>query len=198
MAVPPRALWPCRTPLLIGVTVVAAVTLASCNSTGDSAPAGKDVTRPPGSSTARSAAPTAPADAARRAAIAAYLGMWQDMAAAGRTSDWKSPLLAHHATGDALSTISRGLYADHLNGLVSKGAPKDHPTATSAVPTDSPTTVMISDCGDSTHWLKYRKDTGKLADADPGGRQAITAEVKRQPGGTWKVTRFAVEAVGSC
>jgi hypothetical protein len=124
--------------------------------------------------------------------------MWKDMATAGQTSDWRSPRLAAHATGDALSAISRGMYADHLNGLVSKGAPVDHPSVTSAVPSPSPTTVMISDCGDSTHWLKYRKATGKLADDEPGGRQAITAEVKRQADGTWKVARFAVEAVGSC
>jgi hypothetical protein len=124
--------------------------------------------------------------------------MWRDMAQAATTSAWNSPVLAQHATGDALSTISRGLYADHLNGLVTKGEPENSPRVTSAVPAGSPTTVMISDCGDSTHWLKYRKDTGQLADSDPGGRQSITAEVKRLSDGTWKVSRFAVEAVGTC
>jgi hypothetical protein len=124
--------------------------------------------------------------------------MWQDMARAATTSDWKSPRLADHATGDALSAISRGLYADHVNGLVSRGAPKDYPKVTSAVPTQHPTTVLVADCGDSSHWLKYRKGTGKLADDKPGGRQSITAEVKRLSDGSWKVDRFAVEAVGSC
>jgi hypothetical protein len=123
--------------------------------------------------------------------------MWRDMAQAAKTSDWNSPQLAHNATGDALSVISRALYADHLNGLVTKGEPKNYPKASPATPTANPTTVMISDCGDSTHWLKYRKDNGKLADDKPGGRRAITAEVKKL-NGTWKVTRFAVEAVGSC
>lgn len=124
--------------------------------------------------------------------------MWQDMAQAGTTADWRSPQLAAHATGDALSAMSRVLYADHLNGLVSKGAPKNHPKVTSATPVAQPTTVMIQDCGDSRHWLQYRKDTGKLADATPGGRRAIAAEVKKQADGTWKVTRFAVEGLGSC
>lgn len=124
--------------------------------------------------------------------------MWQDMAQAGTTSDWRSPRLAAHATGDALSAMSRVLYADHLNGLVSKGAPKNYPKVTSATPLARPTTVMIQDCGDSTHWLQYRKDTGKLADPTPGGRRAIAAEVKQQADGTWKVTRFAVEGLGSC
>jgi len=123
--------------------------------------------------------------------------MWRDMAQAGTTSDWNSPKLAQYATGDALSAISRGMYADHLNGLVTKGEPKNYPKVTSATPAANPTTVMLSDCGDSTHWLKYRKDSGKLADDKPGGRQAITAEVKKL-NGAWKVMRFAVEAVGSC
>jgi hypothetical protein len=123
--------------------------------------------------------------------------MWVDFAAAGRTSDWKSPRLAEHASGDALSTMSRGLYADHMNGYVTKGAPVDHPTVTSAVPASAPTTVLISDCGDSSHWLKYLSKTGKPAPGGAGGRQAITAEVKKQAGG-WKVDLFAVRAVGSC
>jgi len=137
------------------------------------------------------------AEVARSQATTAYLGMWQDMTKAGTTSDWNSPELAHHATADALSAISRGMYADHLNGLVTKGEPKNAPKVSSATPAESPTMVLISDCGDSTGWLKYRKDNGKLADDKPGGRQAITAEVKKL-NGAWKVTRFAVEAVGSC
>ncbi|MFF4506657.1 hypothetical protein [Streptomyces sp. NPDC001401] len=119
------------------------------------------------------------------------------MAQAAKTSDWNSPTLGQYATGDALSVISRSLYADHLNGLVTKGNPKNFPKVTSAKPAANPSTVMISDCGDSTHWLKYRKGNGKLAD-EGGGRRAITAEVKRQAPGPWRVTRFAVEGLGSC
>ncbi|MGW7514136.1 hypothetical protein ACWGJ2_00890 [Streptomyces sp. NPDC054796] len=126
------------------------------------------------------------------------MGMWRDTAEAGRTSDWRSPKLSRHAKGDALAAISRGMYADHRNGLVSKGKPKNSPEVTSVAPKSDPTTVMISDCGDSTHWLKYRTDNGELADDESGGRRAITAEVKKQPDGRWKVTRFAVEGVGSC
>ena len=36
--------------------------------------------------------------------------MWRDFADAATTSDWRSPKLAQNATGDALSTLSRGLY----------------------------------------------------------------------------------------
>lgn len=157
-----------------------------------------------------STAPTAPtsvtptpsvvpsAVSARAAAAASYLAMWRDFAAAGLTSDWQSAALSTHATGDALLVMSRGLYADHYNGLITKGHPVLHPTVIRVTPVASPTTVLISDCGDSSHWLKYVAETGKLEDNIPGGRQAITAEAKKQPNGSWKIDRFAVEGVGSC
>lgn len=135
---------------------------------------------------------------AGRAAVAAYLAMWRDFTTAGRTSDWRSPLLAQHATGDALLQMSRGLYADHANGLVTRGSPIDHPVIASLTPQDRPTTVLIHDCGDSSEWTKYVLKTGEPAPGAPGGRQQITAEVRRQPNGQWKVDLFAVEDVGSC
>ncbi|GLZ37885.1 hypothetical protein Acsp05_15090 [Actinokineospora sp. NBRC 105648] len=139
-----------------------------------------------------------PADAAKDRAVRSYVGMWQNMTEAATTSDWQSPLLSQYATGDALSAISRGMYADSVNGLITKGAPKNYPQVTSVDPAVDPVTVMIGDCGDSTGWLKYRKADGQLSDDKPGGRQAITAEVKKQADGVWRVTRFAVRGVGSC
>lgn len=138
---------------------------------------------------------SSPADAATKAAVAAYLGMWHDMATAATTSDWQSPQLGQHATGDALLVISKSLYTDHLNGVVTKGAPTNNPTVSSVNPPPNPTTIMLTDCGDSSNWLKYRNS--QLFDT-PGGRRSITAEVKKQPDGSWKATRFAVEALGSC
>jgi hypothetical protein len=131
-------------------------------------------------------------------AINAYLGMWRDFVTAGQTSDWQSPLLGDHATGDALLQMSRGLYADHYNGLVTRGAPVDNPIVKSATPAAEPTTVIISDCGDSTHFLKYYANSGQPASGADGGRRAITAEALKGSDGMWKVDRFAVEDVGTC
>ncbi len=181
-----------------------AVLLAACGSNGsDGSPGSPDETVgtvgvPTGVPTTASPSPTSAADTARQQAIAAYLGMWQDMAAAATTSDWQSPQLAQHATGAALQVISGSLYTDHRNGFVTKGAPENNPTVSSADPPDDPTTVLISDCGDSTNWLKYRADNGQPVGGEPGGRRSITAEVKKQPDGVWRVTRFAVQAVGTC
>lgn len=147
------------------------------------------------------AAPTSaasPADTARQQAIAAYLGMWQDMVHAATTSDWQSPTLARDATGNALTTISRGLYADHYNGLITKGEPVDQPQVSSADPPNAPTTITISDCGDDSRWLKYRADNGQPANDGPGGRRQINAIVKKAVDGSWKVTDFGVHGVGTC
>jgi hypothetical protein len=135
---------------------------------------------------------------ARAEALAAYRGMWSDFVDAGHTSDWRSPRLAHHATGVALTNLTRGLYADHYNGLVTQGAPTLAPTVTSSEPAANPKKIVISDCGDSTHWLKYRADNGQLADREPGGRQAINAIVEKQSDGYWKVSDFGVHDVGTC
>lgn len=175
-----------------------AVGVAGCSSSPTAAPNTGPASTPSAASTPATTVSASPVDTAKDQAKAAYLAMWQDVSTAALTSDWQSPRLADHAAGDALSVISKAMYADHYNGLVTKGAPKNNPSVSSVDPPEAPTTVMISDCGDSTNWLKYKADTGQLADSTPGGRRSITAEVKHQPDGSWKVTRFAVEGLGTC
>ena len=119
-------------------------------------------------------------------------------AEAAATSDWRSPVLAHHATGDALSVLSGQLYADHYNGLVSKGSPVNNPVVESVKAGDPLTAIRIRDCSDATGWLKYRADTGQPADSEPGGTHLINAEVRLSVDGAWRVTRFAVGETGSC
>jgi hypothetical protein len=138
------------------------------------------------------------ADKAKQDALAAYTGMWQDFVAAGTTSDWQSPRLGQHATGLALTNLSRGLYADHVNGLVTKGEPRLNPNVSSMESSSLPMKIVVTDCGDSTNWLKYRKDNGQPADDKPGGRQLINAIVEKQSDGSWKVTDFGVHGVGTC
>lgn len=138
-------------------------------------------------------------DAARQAAVAAYSGMWQAMARAGASSNWRSPELARYATGDALTAITKSLYADRVNGVVTRGAPVLSPVVRSVGPPLDPITVLIDDCGDSTQWLKFFEGTDNPAgESNGGGRRSITAEVLQHPDGSWRVTRFAVEGPGTC
>ena len=174
----------------VGVSLVLLLGACSANELGG----------PPATSStaATRSVPPQPADEAKDRAVAAYLGMWSDMADAAATSDWQSPKLALNATADALSRISRGLYADHYNGLVTKGKPANHPTVESVEPATAPTTVNVVDCGDDSQWLKYRADTGQRADDGPSGRRHIEAKVKKAVDGSWKVVDFAIQDVGTC
>lgn len=174
-----------------------ALALSAGCSTGD--------TPAPGPSSAPSALPTAAptstpsaADVAGGQALAAYQGMWADFVTAGATSDWQSPNLGHHATGVALTNLSRGLYADRVNGLVTRGEPLLSPTVSSAEPTADPTRVVVTDCGDSTRWLKHRVEDDAIVNAGSGGRRLINAVVERQSDGSWKVSDYGVQGVGSC
>ncbi|MEV6712684.1 hypothetical protein AB0M48_11650 [Lentzea sp. NPDC051208] len=183
--------------MLIGAAACAV--LAACSSGGPEGPPSgtSSPVEAPSASSSPSAAVSA-ADKAKNDALAAYRGMWQDFVEAGRTSDWQSSKLGQHATGVALTNMSRGLYADHYNGLVTKGEPVLNPTVSSAEPAGEPKKIIVSDCGDSTNWLKYRADNGQLADKEPGGRQAINAIVEKQSDGSWKVSDFGVHDVGTC
>jgi hypothetical protein len=124
--------------------------------------------------------------------------MWEGFADAATTSDWQSPKLAEYATGAALSTMSRGLFADHRDGLVSRGRPILNPVVSSAEPADAPSRIMISDCGDSANWTKHHADGGERVEGDRGGRRRINAIVDKQADGSWKVSDFGVQGVGSC
>jgi hypothetical protein len=122
--------------------------------------------------------------------------MWADMATAGLTADYQSPQLAEHATGNALSLLSRSLYTDKRQGLVVKGTQAMNPRALSALPTGAPTTVTLSDCLDDRKWLNYRKN-GALENNVPGGLHYTTATVIEMRG-EWKVSVVLIRGVGTC
>lgn len=183
-------------PVVAVMTTTLAVAVTGCDSSGTTTSVPSRTASLPASGSITSSASLA--DTAERQAIAAYLGMWSDMADAATTSDWQSPMLARNATSEALQMISRSLYTDHYNGLVTKGRPVNHPAVARTSPADNPTVVTITDCGDSTNWLKYRADNGAPADDGPGGHRRIEAIVKKAVDGSWKVSTFAVHEVGSC
>ena len=122
--------------------------------------------------------------------------MWADMVTASLTSDYQSPLLSEHASGEALSVLVQGLAKNQAQGIVTKGEPVLHPQVTSLTPAANPTQATISDCFDDTHWLEY-KTSGGLVNNIPGGQHATMAIVM-DTGGTWKVTQLAVQATGTC
>lgn len=137
-------------------------------------------------------------DEAGERGVQAYRQMWTAYATAGTTADWQSPELGRHATGKALSTLTRTLFGYHERGIVMRGQPVLNPMVSSVEPAGAPTKVIVSDCGDSTNWAKLYADTDEPADGEPGGRRHINAVVDKQDDGTWKVTDFGVHEVGTC
>lgn len=182
-----------RLPTRVLAVVVAVGCVAGCSASSP-APVTPPVSAAPPATTAASSAEAL----AGKDALAAYRGMWADFVTAGLTSDWRSPDLGRHAIGVALTNLSRSLYADHYNGIVTKGEPILNPIVRSADPTDDPVKVIVGDCGDSSHWLKYRADDGALTSATSGGRRRITGVVDKQADGSWKVSDYAVEDLGTC
>jgi hypothetical protein len=122
--------------------------------------------------------------------------MWADLVSAARTSNFPSPLLPQHATGDALSLLVQGLARDQLQGIVTKGEPVLDPRLVSLAPAGDPTHATVADCFDDSHWIEY-KTSGGLAKNTPGGRRATTASLKISAG-VWKVTELTVGATGTC
>lgn len=185
---------PTRRAGLVGVTIILA-TITACTSQPEagSPPSTRLLER-----SSRPSLGVSAAEVAGRKAVESYTAMWMAVATAAETGDWQSPRLSQHATGTALTTLSRSIYLDHTKGWVGRGRPTLSPTITSVEPPNAPTRVRIADCGDSTNWLRYDATTGQPIDSVPGGRRAITAVVDRQDDGAWLVSDFVVKQVGSC
>lgn len=179
--------------LAVGAASLAPVACSSGNTSNSTAAPGAPTSSSPFPSTTLSVV-----DKAKQDALTTYKGMWQDFVSAGTTSDWQSPKLGQYATGIALTNMSRSLYADHYNGLVTKGEPTYQPSVFSVDPPDNPSKIVIADCSDDSRWLKYKADTGKLANDTPGGRHLINAIVQKQADGSWKVSEYGVHEAGTC
>jgi hypothetical protein len=126
----------------------------------------------------------------------AYRAMWSDLVSAARTSDFQSPRLPEHATGQTLTLLVQGLARDQLHGIVTRGTPILHPVVTSLSPERDPTRATVVDCFDDTHWVEYQT-SGKPANNAPGGRRATTAQLTKTSG-TWKVDQLTIGKTGTC
>jgi hypothetical protein len=118
--------------------------------------------------------------------------MWAAFADAAKTSDPDAPDIRKYASDNALKLIVGGLVMNRSQGKVVKGDVVLNPKATVV----SPTEETILDCVDATRWLEY-KTSGELWDNKPGGKHKTIATVKNVDG-TWKVSSFNLEGMGTC
>ena len=144
-----------------------------------------------------SVAPSAGLSGGAGTALEAYRGMWRAYVEAIRIPDPGYPDLARYSQDDARAVFVRGLTSVQRDGLVGQGDVTLHPKVTTIRPDASPPTADIEDCVDTSRSHLVRQDGSPYQDT-PGGNRAATARVTRQPDGTWKVSLFALRAVGTC
>jgi len=188
----PMWTWP-RRLLPIAVAVAVLFPHAGCvGSQPSPAPAAPTLTP-----TVATPALTAARPAAGAAnALEAYRGMWTAYLAAIRIPDPGYPGLSRFAAGAALQVFVKGLTWVQDNGLVGVGEVKLHPMQVTASDPRG-TTSRITDCVDTSGTRLVKRDRSPYADT-PGGRRLARATVTRGSDGTWKVTSFALAAVGTC
>jgi hypothetical protein len=187
-----------RTRLVLAVAVAVAVaTIAALGACGKPVQPPTTLTAAPALSAPPSTKSTVDARAAaRQSAVDAYRGMWAAYATAGLTANPDEPSLAVYASGQALSMLRDGLTATRRKGRVFKGEYRTSPTVVDTGDAGTPTSVVIADCLDTSHFLTY-KATGGLAGDTPGGRRSASATVRLRDG-RWTVVSFGVREKGTC
>lgn len=186
-------------PATVAVVLLLVVLLAGGGCSA-AAPERVDAPSTPPVLRAPSPSPPDPVSAAAQAALAAYAGMWAAYDEAGRApqADPDHPALAQFVTRDALEGLRTGLGRLRERGLVFEGGyALTAPEVVDLDPPDAPTRAEVEDCLDSRDWVVVRADGGEYDD-EPGGRRAVFADIELGEDGVWRVTGFALRAVGTC
>jgi hypothetical protein len=182
-----------RRPALLAAVAASAALLTGCGTRAGKEPQSVAATSPPSSAAIAASPSLTPRAIADRDAVAAYSGMLGAWVVAAKTSNPDEPQLRTYAQGRALKMLINVLYGRRMQKMVVLGEPGTAPRATDARPVDVPTTVVVTDCLDSTRWLEYR-ESGELWDDEPGGRHELQAVVVRTEAG-WKVDVFVIRDV---
>lgn len=185
----------------VGITAVAAVAgvaLAACRATPRQPAATTPAVSLPSASASPSRSGVAAGVAAVHAAVTAYRGMWNAYDAAIKIPDPQAPDIAKYGTGEALQTLTKGLQSVKDQTLKGTGEILLSPHVSEVSPVSAPTNVGVRDCFDDGATHLVRVGPGSPYHDTPGGRRLCTATVVLQPDGTWKVTHFTLQQVGTC
>jgi len=184
-----------RMPLVL-VTAVALV-LSGC---GQEDP--PEATTPAPGSTGAPASPPAttpspdPQADPQQQAVDAYVRMQQAYQEAVGTADPDHPDLARYAAGEALQRLRDGIASIRDRGLRGRGEATFEPVVESLDPPGAPTRITVRDCMD-TGGTELYDPSGQPYQDEPGGPRLVIATVEIVDG-TWKVTSFGIQEVGTC
>jgi hypothetical protein len=175
------------------LVLIVVMGLAACSDESDAKDAA--VTRTTGqavTTTSTSTATTAATEDQKAAVLAAYRAFWDDVVAAARTADWRSPRLDDHATGKMLDRIRSQLRGLQFQGWVARGTIQVSPRLVDLAGKKA----TVQDCVDTSRFRRY--DPKKRQWLDSGGgqpdRQRSTLTLDAQ--GHWKVADSEVS--GKC
>ena len=160
--------------------VTSALVLTSC-ATQESDPESASSTPP--------ALEASPSSSPEESALEAYRGMWDVVAEGAREGAVGHPDLSDYASGQALE-----LTTDMLQGVTATGEPELAPEVVDTELEDSPSTVSIEDCVDSSDWLVI--EDGETTEVGER-RRLVSAEVVRAEE-RWLVDDLWLEDYGSC
>jgi hypothetical protein len=167
--------------------------LSSCSGDGDAEGASATTTTGQAPTTLAATTTTRPSEADTKAAVlAAYRAFWDDVVAAARTADWRSPRLDNHATGKMLDRIRSQFRGLQFQGWVARGIIEVSPRLVGLAGKKA----TVQDCVDTSRFRRY--DPKKRQWLDSGGgqpdRQRSTLTLDGQ--GHWKVADSEVS--GKC
>lgn len=139
---------------------------------------------------------TAGSSSPEAAVLDAYQKMWSTYAKATGSANYLSPDLSRYATAGARDLLVRALYNYKKEGVVTRGAPVNHPTVARLATTEKPPQATVRDCMDSSQWRRYDRN-GKLIDTTPPRPRLVRAELASYDG-SWKTTLLVVNKGGTC
>jgi hypothetical protein len=180
---------------LIISAVLLLVAPAGCRT--DPTPDTKASARPSLSAPSKAASSQDPRAAVQNG-VNAYRKMWGAYTDAAHVSNPASAELARYATGEALKTFTGGLQSLKDQGLKGAGSVVLAPQVTEVAPAAVPMKISIRDCVDTSGSSIVRASPGPPYQDTPGGRRLTLATVEHQSDGSWKVSTFALRAVGTC
>jgi hypothetical protein len=179
------------------VLVLSMLGLAGCASsagTGNT-PSASSTSSPAGTT---SNSPTAdPSVSAGSAALGAYLGFREALAAAQRSANPSEPSLDRYAADKALAESRASLLIQQQAGIVFRGKPVFSPRVLK-VDLSGTGSVTISDCVDSSNWTPVYEATGKSAAAPGQPVRVPVSAVASTYDGRWVVRSMTSDRSRTC
>lgn len=170
--------------------VLVALLVGACSSSGGASP---PVAAP---STAASAGPDA--EAASKAALAAYAGYLAASSEASADPDPAHPALARYLADPLLTRVRDTVRDLETHGAMRTGKMISDPRVSALDLTADPPTVSIQDCIDSSGYKMVYTESKKPVPGTAGGRYVATATATRYPDGRWLISHGAIHQDQPC